>query len=359
VENPWNLKTTNLYSRLYPNNVISLYSKTLLSKMNEKDDSISTTQGYSLGDPVWSGFDRYFSLTARKGFKNSLKFLMNIDFEKSQTNPSDNIRIFRNSDHSDQNRWLKRGWGLKDPIRLIKFSDFAVSDNLSNTENSEMDLFRFRFNDGEQVATPKTQNNVYFSFKQKKYAVRKKFAIKKEIVGNIMNEVSKVVPTGDKARPKVLVKNNFFSPSTINDVSAEYKLIKKAKKRSDLIPVPLAKRLLRTKRTLVLPAHVNLTIITNSYDVVHSWFIPSLGVKMDCVPGRSTHHVLYIDSVGFYYGQCAEICGRYHHHMPIRICALPFEHFLLWWHSYGAPKLLFTKPLRKSSSYYSSSKYVW
>jgi hypothetical protein len=159
---------------------------------------------------------------------------------------------------------------LKDPIRLIKFSDFAVSDNLSNTENSEMDLFRFRFNDGEQVATAKTQNNVYYSFKQKKYAVRKKFAIKKEIVGNIMNEVSKVAPTGDKARPKVLVKNNFFSPSTINDVSGEYKLIKKAKKRSDLIPVPLAKRLLRTKRTLVLPAHVNLTIITNSYDVVHS-----------------------------------------------------------------------------------------
>jgi heme/copper-type cytochrome/quinol oxidase subunit 2 len=100
--------------------------------------------------------------------------------------------------------------------------------------------------------------------------------------------------------------------------------------RSELVPVTLARRLLRTKRTLVLPAHVNLTLITNSYDVVHSWFVPGLGLKVDCVPGRSTHHTFYIDNIGFYYGQCAEICGRYHHHMPIRLCALPFEHFVVW-----------------------------
>jgi heme/copper-type cytochrome/quinol oxidase subunit 2 len=97
--------------------------------------------------------------------------------------------------------------------------------------------------------------------------------------------------------------------------------------------------LLRTKRTLVLPAHINITVITNSYDVVHSWFIPGLGLKMDCVPGRSTHHSFYIDNVGFYYGQCAEICGRYHHHMPIRLCALPFEQFLVWWQRRGVRRI--------------------
>ena len=62
---------------------------------------------------------------------------------------------------------------------------------------------------------------------------------------------------------------------------------------------------------------------------MHSWFIPGLGLKFDCIPGRATHHTFYIDNVGFYYGQCAEICGRYHHHMPIKICALPFEHFII------------------------------
>ena len=111
--------------------------------------------------------------------------------------------------------------------------------------------------------------------------------------------------------------------------------IKYNRHRSELVPVTVARRLLRVKRTLVLPAHTNITAITNSYDVVHSWFIPGLGLKFDCVPGRSTHHTFYIDNVGFYYGQCAEICGRYHHHMPIRLCALPFEQFLLWWQRKG------------------------
>jgi heme/copper-type cytochrome/quinol oxidase subunit 2 len=108
-----------------------------------------------------------------------------------------------------------------------------------------------------------------------------------------------------------------------------------------------------------LPAHTNLTLITNSFDVIHSWFIPGLGLKMDCIPGRSTHHSFYIDNVGFYYGQCAEICGRYHHHMPIRVCALPFEHFLIWWHTFGLPRLMTNRRLKRYTKHYSARKYVW
>lgn len=93
-------------------------------------------------------------------------------------------------------------------------------------------------------------------------------------------------------------------------------------------------RLLNTTTLLVLPTNTTISIITNSFDVIHSWFIPGLGLKLDCVPGRSTHHILRIDAPGFYYGQCAEICGRFHHHMPIKICAVPFEHFLAWWQHY-------------------------
>ena len=125
-----------------------------------------------------------------------------------------------------------------------------------------------------------------------------------------------------------------------NALGDVYKTIKFSNIRSELVPVTLARRLLRTKRTLVLPAHTNLTVITNSYDVVHSWFIPGLGIKLDCVPGRSTHHTFYIDNIGFYYGQCAEICGRYHHHMPIRICALPIEQFIAWWQHKGLRRTL-------------------
>jgi heme/copper-type cytochrome/quinol oxidase subunit 2 len=90
------------------------------------------------------------------------------------------------------------------------------------------------------------------------------------------------------------------------------------------------KRLLRTTKLVILPVNVNISLITNSFDVMHSWFLPGLGLKMDCVPGRSTHHTLHIANPGFYYGQCAEICGRYHHHMPVRICAINYTHFIFW-----------------------------
>lgn len=102
------------------------------------------------------------------------------------------------------------------------------------------------------------------------------------------------------------------------------------------------KRLLRTNRILLLPININITLITNSFDVIHSWYIPGLGIKLDCVPGRSTHHNLNIQNIGFYYGQCAEICGRYHHHMPIRICAVSFHQFIVWWSHFGIRK--FIKP---------------
>ena len=139
-------------------------------------------------------------------------------------------------------------------------------------------------------------------------------------------------------------------------------MLKKAKSRLDTTKVSTWNRLLRSRRVLVLPAHVNITVITNSFDIVHSWHIPGLGLKMDCLPGRATHHTLYIDNVGLYYGQCAEICGRYHHHMPIRVCALPFEHFLIWWHTFGLPKFLFLKDeskLKYSSSHYFNRKFSW
>jgi heme/copper-type cytochrome/quinol oxidase subunit 2 len=119
------------------------------------------------------------------------------------------------------------------------------------------------------------------------------------------------------------------------------------------------KRLLRTRRILVLPTKTNITLITNSFDVMHSWYIPGLGVKLDCVPGRSTHHVIHIDHTGFYYGQCAEICGRYHHHMPIRVCALPFNHFILWWWNYGAPFFLQRRGDRISQVNNSLRQFNW
>jgi len=81
------------------------------------------------------------------------------------------------------------------------------------------------------------------------------------------------------------------------------------------------KRLLTTDHTLVLPFGVDIKIIVTSSDVIHSWAVPSLGVKIDAVPGRLNQIPLNIKREGLFLGQCSEICGSGHAQMPISILA--------------------------------------
>lgn len=125
------------------------------------------------------------------------------------------------------------------------------------------------------------------------------------------------------------------SPDYVDSYKYEYRTKSNEFGKGDKYDVldksyPYQKRLLWVNKQLILPTNVAITIITNSYDVIHSWFIPGLGLKMDCVPGRSTHHTIYIEKQGYYYGQCAEVCGRRHHHMPIKILAVPYRYFVFW-----------------------------
>lgn len=194
-----------------------------------------------------------------------------------------------------------------------------------------------------------------------------RFALKSSlIIDDTGQSYARVPMTSDNS----LNINKFFAKRLSNELGTEdYKnlwhyntSVKFNRHRGELVPVNLARRLLRTKRILVLPAHVNITVVTNSNDVVHSWFIPGLGIKLDCVPGRSTHHTFYIDNVGLYYGQCAEICGRYHHHMPIRLCALPFEQFLVWWQRKGLRRFHRLPSTSKRSTYEGDNikfRYKW
>lgn len=258
-------------------------------------------------------------------------------------------------DVDSSSRIVKRGLGVNLPIRLIKYPLILNGEgNLSDNKN--LDLFKVLFNSGKSELKVKPLNDVFFyTIKQNKYKRRTSIPISYKYERNFLNEKTNKI----SYQGRVTLLNNSLFNDYLGNSEDVYNLMKKNKKNNELIPVTLAKRMLRTKRTLVLPAHVNITIITNSFDVVHSWFIPGLGVKLDCVPGRSTHHTLYIDNVGFYYGQCAEVCGRYHHHMPIRVCALPFEHFLLWWNVFGLPRILFTNNQHRFQSNYGFRKFLW
>jgi len=81
-------------------------------------------------------------------------------------------------------------------------------------------------------------------------------------------------------------------------------------------------RLLKTDCPLILPKETNIRFLITSTDVLHSWAIPSFGIKMDAVPGRLNQTSAYIMESGRYYGQCSELCGVNHAFMPIEICVV-------------------------------------
>jgi heme/copper-type cytochrome/quinol oxidase subunit 2 len=79
---------------------------------------------------------------------------------------------------------------------------------------------------------------------------------------------------------------------------------------------------------LVLPCSVNLIFLVTSFDVLHSWAVPSLGVKVDAIPGRLNSLSRMVLFSGVYYGQCSEICGSNHRYMPIVLEFVPLSSFL-------------------------------
>lgn len=89
-------------------------------------------------------------------------------------------------------------------------------------------------------------------------------------------------------------------------------------------------RLLETENRIVLPVDTNIRILITAADVIHAWAIPSLGLKMDAVPGRLNETWVRIDEPGVYRGQCSELCGPDHGFMPIVIEAVTKEEFNAW-----------------------------
>ena len=86
-------------------------------------------------------------------------------------------------------------------------------------------------------------------------------------------------------------------------------------------------RLLSTDQVLILPSHAIVRLMITSNDVIHSWALPSHGIKMDAVPGR-INQVNFITSFwGTYWGQCSELCGINHGFMPIEVRVLPLNDY--------------------------------
>nr|YP_009368039.1 cytochrome c oxidase subunit 2 [Lepilemur fleuretae]ADP68079.1 cytochrome c oxidase subunit 2 [Lepilemur fleuretae] len=103
---------------------------------------------------------------------------------------------------------------------------------------------------------------------------------------------------------------------------------------SYMIPLPDLKpgelRLLEVDNRIALPTEMSIRMLISSEDVLHSWTVPSLGVKTDAIPGRLNQVTLMTSRPGIYYGQCSEICGANHSFMPIALELVPLKYFEEW-----------------------------
>lgn len=90
-----------------------------------------------------------------------------------------------------------------------------------------------------------------------------------------------------------------------------------------------ASRLLEADVNFLLPINLHLKLIISSTDVLHSFAIPSLGLKVDAVPSRLNQLDVFIHRSGVFFGQCSEICGIGHGFMPISLYAISYLNFLI------------------------------
>ncbi|MFZ5736897.1 cytochrome c oxidase subunit 2 [Rhodopseudomonas thermotolerans] len=98
--------------------------------------------------------------------------------------------------------------------------------------------------------------------------------------------------------------------------------------RAKMNPVP--PRLLGVDNEMVVPVDKVVRIQTTAADVIHSWAIPSFGVKIDAVPGRLNEAWFKATKEGRYYGQCSELCGRDHAFMPIVVHVVNEQEYEAW-----------------------------
>nr|YP_009522472.1 cytochrome c oxidase subunit II [Micronecta sahlbergii]AXQ02195.1 cytochrome c oxidase subunit II [Micronecta sahlbergii] len=89
-------------------------------------------------------------------------------------------------------------------------------------------------------------------------------------------------------------------------------------------------RLLDVDNRTILPTNSQIRLIVTATDVLHSWAMPSLGIKIDATPGRLNQGSFLIERSGLMYGQCSEICGANHSFMPIVIESIPMKNFIEW-----------------------------
>jgi len=132
--------------------------------------------------------------------------------------------------------------------------------------------------------------------------------------------------------PAVTLKakgNQWFWSYEISDIEGlDVSFDSYTKSDDDLLPGEL--RLLDVDNRVLLPVQTPIRLLITGEDVIHSFAVPSLGLKLDGIPGRLNHTPLYILRPGVFYGQCSELCGTAHYNMSIVLQGVSQSDYFNW-----------------------------
>ena len=164
----------------------------------------------------------------------------------------------------DNTRFTKKITTELQPILITK--ELLNNYKISTFNDDNFSLLNIDFNKEKTIKKKIQDDQTFFVIKQKRYKVKNLIPLRINYNKTSIGTKTSNIQFSDSP---FLSKFSFINQFEFESTKA-YQMLKKNKTRSEVFNVQLSRRLLRTRKTLVLPAHVNLTLITNSYDVVHS-----------------------------------------------------------------------------------------
>lgn len=264
-------------------------SFSLLYAMDEYPDTfvcvkVVGRQWYWHYEVTYDGFNHYNNITKfveNKILTDSIfKYSKYYSFIKNSQNLENYNKFIFNTKYTLQNKF---GWFYKQQYSLhIKlFAD--LHKNL--------------------VSLPKISNYSFDSYCLSDYTLKSKYLAPKILLKNLTLSLNSQANNVNLNYLKTYLNNN---TNLTTNLLAHFKTMRTS-------------RLLETSKALILPTGTVIRALVTASDVIHSWAIPSLGVKTDGIPGRLNQVFFAIIKNGIYYGQCSELCGQYHFAMPIVI----------------------------------------
>lgn len=215
---------------------------------------------------------------------------------------------------------LESSWLLKDNIQNFNNKIFYLKNFIVNIESLQKLLVQNSFKQKELLKFKNFDNSFYFN----NFINNDLLNISSEYLFNIFNDekIKNKSTNIISNHVKNLYYNYFLNNSNYkNNFRFDFKEINNN--------ISAIKRL-RVSKGICLPSDYSIHIICSSKDVIHSWAIPGLGIKIDAIPGFNSHRRVIFRWRGVYWGQCMEVCGRYHHWMPILVKIVHKDSFLLW-----------------------------